>query len=510
MSSGGRNPTSAARTKTWSASATPPRTVAPASLAPPLYDSLVAGPTVLIMAAGEGTRMRSSLPKMMHPVCGRPMIAWPVAAAREAGAERVAVIVSPERDLAGALPDGTETVVQPEPDGTGGAVRAALPLIREAEQVIVLNGDHPLVTAAVVRELLEAHESAGAAATVMSVERDDAEQLGRIVRDESGEFQRIVETKHPEGVPPEILAIREINTNQFAFASEALAMALEALRNDNPAGEYYLGDVLPLIRQAGHRVTAHRTSDLTVNIGVNNRAELARASAIARERILHDHMLAGVTVTDPAATWIDADVEIAPDTTIEPGCTLRGASRIGPRSVVGPHTTLIDSTLGAEVTVPHSYLHDCDVDDGCSVGPYAYLRPGAHLHEGAKAGTFVEIKNSEVGPGAKVPHLSYVGDADVGAGANLGASTITANYDGFTKNRTKIGQGARISIHSSLVAPVAIGDGAYTGAGAVIRKDVPPGALGITRSEQRNIEGFADHKAKHAGATEEAEEGEHS
>jgi bifunctional UDP-N-acetylglucosamine pyrophosphorylase/glucosamine-1-phosphate N-acetyltransferase len=453
--------------------------------------------------------MRSSLPKMMHPVCGRPMIAWPVAAAREAGAERVAVIVSPERDLTEVLPDGTETVVQPKPDGTGGAVRAALPLILDAERVVVLNGDHPLVTAAVIKELLDAHESAEAAATVMSVERDDADELGRIVRDEAGEFERIVETKHPEGIPPEVLAIREINTNQFAFASGPLATALEALGNENPAGEYYLGDVLPLIRGAGHLVTAHRTEDLTVNIGVNNRADLARASAIARERILRDHMLAGVTVTDPAATWIDADVEIEPDATIEPGCTLRGESSIGARSVVGPHTTLIDSTLGAEVTVAHSYLCDCDVDDGCSIGPFAYLRPGAHLREGAKAGTFVEIKNSEIGEGAKVPHLAYVGDADVGAGANLGASTITANYDGFRKNRTKIGQRARISIHTSLVAPVDIGDDAYTGAGAVIRKDVPPGALGITRSDQRNIEGYAERKAaEHEG--EDTEEGEES
>jgi bifunctional UDP-N-acetylglucosamine pyrophosphorylase/glucosamine-1-phosphate N-acetyltransferase len=453
--------------------------------------------------------MRSSLPKMMHPVCGRPMIAWPVAAAREAGAERVAVIVSPERDLSGELPDGTETVVQPEPDGTGGAVRAAIPLIRDAERVVVLNGDHPLVTAAVIQELLDAHDSAGAAATVMSVERDDADELGRIVRDEAGEFERIVETKHPEGVPADVLAIREINTNQFAFASGPLAEALEALGNDNPAGEYYLGDVLPLIRGAGHRVTAHRTSDLTVNIGVNNRADLARASAIARERILRDHMLAGVTITDPAATWIEADVEIEPDATIEPGCVLRGASRIGAGSTVGPHATLIDSTLGAGVTVAHSYLCDCDVDDGCSVGPFAYLRPGAHLHEGAKAGTFVEIKNSDIGEGTKIPHLSYVGDADVGAGANLGASTITANYDGFAKNRTKIGQRARISIHSSLVAPVTIGDDAYTGAGAVIREDVPPGALGITRSEQRNIEGYAKRKAEqHRGEDTEEDEDE--
>jgi bifunctional UDP-N-acetylglucosamine pyrophosphorylase/glucosamine-1-phosphate N-acetyltransferase len=343
----------------------------------------------------------------------------------------------------------------------------------------------------------------------MTVELDDPGSYGRIVRNGSGEVERIVETKHPEDVPAEILAIREISTSTFAFDAGVLAGALDRLTNDNEAGEYYLGDVLPLIRAEGATVAAYAAPDPAANLGVNHRADLALAAAEARHRILERHMLAGVTVTDPAATWIDADVEIEPDATIEPGCTLRGASRIGARSVVGPHTTLIDSTLGADVTVAHSYLCDCDVDDACSVGPFAYLRPGAHLREGAKAGTFVEIKNSEIGEGAKVPHLSYVGDAEVGAGANLGASTITANYDGFRKNRTKIGQRARISIHTSLVAPVNIGDDAYTGAGAVVRKDVPPGALGITRSEQRNIEGYAERKAaEHEG--EDTEEGEES
>jgi bifunctional UDP-N-acetylglucosamine pyrophosphorylase/glucosamine-1-phosphate N-acetyltransferase len=219
-------------------------------------------------------------------------------------------------------------------------------------------------------------------------------------------------------------------------------------------------------------------------------------TAEARRRILERHMLAGVTITDPGATWIDADVEIEPDAVIEPGSTLRGSSRVGRGTVVGPHTTLIDSTLGADVTVPHSYLRDCDVADGCAIGPFAHLRPGARLREGAKAGTFVEIKNSEIGEGAKVPHLSYVGDADVGAGANLGASTITANYDGVEKHRTKIGQGARISVHTSLVAPVTVGDDAYTGAGSTITEDVPAGALGIERAKQKNIEGYAEKKSR--------------
>jgi bifunctional UDP-N-acetylglucosamine pyrophosphorylase/glucosamine-1-phosphate N-acetyltransferase len=450
--------------------------------------------------------MRSSLPKMMHPVCGRPMIAWPAAAAREAGAGRVAVIVSPDRDLSAVLPEGTETVVQPEPDGTGGAVRAALDLISDSETVVVIPGDHPLISAPLLEALLDAHRQAAAAATVMSVELDEPGAYGRLVRDDSGEVDRIVETKRPDQVSPEILAIREISTSTFAFDAPALADALAKLTNDNEAGEYYLGDVLPLLRAEGKTVAAYVCPDPAANLGVNHRADLALASAEARRRILEHHMLAGVTVTDPAATWIDADVDIAPDVTIEPGCTVRGETRIGSGSTVGPHTTLIDCTLGAEVNVPHSYLSQCDVADGCSIGPYAYLRPGASLGEGAKVGTFVEIKNSNIGEGAKVPHLSYVGDADVGAGSNLGASTITANYDGFTKNRTKIGERARIAIHTSLVAPVRVGDDAYTGAGAVIREDVPPGSLGITEGEQRNIEGFAERKAKQATEAQEEDD----
>jgi bifunctional UDP-N-acetylglucosamine pyrophosphorylase/glucosamine-1-phosphate N-acetyltransferase len=448
------------------------------------------------MAAGEGTRMRSSLPKVLHPVCGRPMIAWPVLAAREAGAGRIAVIVPPDRDLSAGLPDGTETVVQPQPDGTGGAIRAAIDLVRDSGTVVVLSGDQPLVSTELIVELLRTHREAGAAATVVTVVRDDPETLGRVIRGADGEFERIVETKHPDGIPDEVLAIREVNTNQFAFEGPTLAEALERLGNENAAGEYYIGDTLPLIRDAGHRVVAHATDE--IHLGVNNRAELARVTAIARRRILERHMLAGVTITDPDATWVDADVEIEPDVTIEPGSTLRGATRVGRGSVVGPHTTLIDSTLGSEATVIHSYLRQCDVADGCQVGPFTHLRPGAALGTGVKAGAFVEIKNSEIGEGAKVPHLSYVGDADVGDRANLGASTITANYDGFRKSRTKIGEGARIAIHTSLVAPVSVGDRAYTGAGAVIRDDVPPGALAVSKGDQRNIEGYAERKAKQA------------
>ncbi len=447
--------------------------------------------------------MRSSVPKMLHSVCGRPMVAWPVLAAREAGAERVCVIVSPARELSSALPEGTETAVQTQSDGTGGAVRAALGAIESAETVIVMNGDHPLVTAEALEDVFRVHTDSGAAATVVTVEREDAESLGRVVRDSNGDFERIVETKYPEGIPPEILAIQEVNTNTFAFDATALADALGRITNDNAAGEYYIGDALQLMRDDGQRVIVHKVGDISVNIGVNNRVELATVNEIARQRINERHMLDGVTITDPGSTWIDADVEIEPDSVIEPGTTLRGRTKIGGSTIVGPHTTIIDSTVGSQVAIPHSYVVESQIGDACSVGPFAYLRPGTVLAEGAKAGTFVELKNSKIGRGTKVPHLSYIGDADVGDDTNLGAATITANYDGFRKHRTKIGHGVHTSVDTTLVAPVSIGDGAYTGANSAITEDVPPGALGIARPRQENIEGYADKKAH-----EETDEGD--
>ena len=439
--------------------------------------------------------MRSSLPKMLHPVCGRAMVAWPVLAAREAGAGRVAAIVSPGIDISAGLPDGVETVVQPESDGTGGAVRAALSLIEEAETVLVLSGDHPLISAKNISDLLEIHARDGAAATLLTIELEDPGSYGRVVRNSSGEVEHVVEAKEAGDADSEQLKIREINAGTYAFDAAPLAAALAALSNGNAQGEYYLTDVFPALREAGHAVAGHLTDDLAVTMGVNNRVELAEAEAIARSRVLEAHMLAGVTVVDPASTWVDAGVEIAADARLEPGTSLRGATSVGPGSVVGPLTTLTDTVLGACVQVPHSYLVECEVLDGCNVGPFAYLRPGAHLAREAKAGAFVEVKNSRIGEGAKVPHLAYVGDAEVGDGSNLGAGTITANYDGFRKHRTVIGAGARIGVDTMLIAPVEVGDGAYTGAGAVIKEDVPDGALAVSDNDQRNIEGFAERKA---------------
>ncbi|CAN5489177.1 bifunctional UDP-N-acetylglucosamine diphosphorylase/glucosamine-1-phosphate N-acetyltransferase GlmU [soil metagenome] len=448
--------------------------------------------TALIMAAGQGTRMKSETPKVLHEVCGRPMVAWPVIAAREAGAGRVCVIASPGKDLTAALPDGTETVLQPNPDGTGGAIRAAREVVDASESVLILSGDTPLLRGSDLAGLIEAHERTGAAATVMTTELDDPASFGRVVRGAGDEVEKIVEAKAEGDATPTELEITEVNVGIYVFTGPALAAALDQLSNDNSQGEYYLPDALPAIREAGGTVVAHKVGDPAVNLGVNDRSDLARVSHEARRRILLEHMHSGVTIEDPDSTWIDADVELAPYVTLLPGTSLRGATAVGSGSVVGPMTTLIDSRLGEGVKVPHSYLVECSVGDGASVGPFAYLRPAAALGEGSKAGAFVEIKNSEIGEGAKVPHLSYVGDADVGAGANLGAGTITANYDGFRKHRTVVGEGVRTGVDTALVAPVEVGDGAYTGAGSVITEDVPEGALGIARAKQSNVEGYAD------------------
>jgi bifunctional UDP-N-acetylglucosamine pyrophosphorylase/glucosamine-1-phosphate N-acetyltransferase len=423
------------------------------------------------------------------------MVAWPILAAREAGAGRVAAIVSPGQDLSAGLPEDVETVEQPEPDGTGGAIRAALPLIETSETVLVLSGDVPLLSAATIAALLEAHEASPAAATMLTIELDDPGSYGRVVRADSGEVERVVEAKAAGDANPEQLAIREINAGTYAFDAPPLAAALAGLANDNAQGEYYLPDVFPALREAGHTVAAHLANDPAVTMGVNNRVDLAAVEAEARRRLLETHMLAGVTVVDPGSTWIDAGVEIGADARIEPGTSLRGETAIGAHAVVGPLTTLIDSSVGIGSQVIHSYLVECDVRDGCAVGPFAYLRPGAVLDAGAKAGTFVEIKNSHIGKNAKIPHLSYVGDADVGGGSNIGAGTITANYDGFNKSRTVIGVDVRIGVDTMLIAPVEVGDSAYTGAGAVIKDDVPEGALAVSENAQRNIDGYAAEKA---------------
>jgi bifunctional UDP-N-acetylglucosamine pyrophosphorylase/glucosamine-1-phosphate N-acetyltransferase len=449
----------------------------------------------VILAAGQGTRMRSRTPKMLHDLCGRPMIEWPVASAREAGAGRVIVVGGADRALADRLPEGVVLAVQPEPNGTGGAVLAAADHIDGDAPVLVLNGDVPLLTADVVAGLARAHAENGALATMMTMELADPTGYGRVVRDASGAVERVVETKRPGDATAEEMAIREVNAGIYAFDARALLDALRRVGTDNAQGEIYLPAALELMRAGGGRVAAHSVADPSVLLGVNDRVELSTVRALAQQRIHEAHMRAGVTLVDPASTVIDVGVRIGADTLIEPSTFLRGRTEVGDGATVGPLTTVIDSTLGDGATVVHSYLQGAEVRAGATVGPFAYLRPGALLRDGAKAGTFVEIKNSDIGEGTKVPHLSYVGDTDVGPGTNLGAATITANYDGRRKHRTTIGAGVRTSVDTTLVAPVTVGDGAYTGAGSVITEDVPPGALGIARARQSNVEGYAERRA---------------
>lgn len=442
--------------------------------------------TVVIMAAGEGTRMRSAIPKVLHPLCGRPLVLWPVAAARAAGAARVVVIDGPQRRLADHLPGDVEVAVQEQARGTADAVMAAREHFATSERVVVLSGDVPLITAAALGALADAHAQAQAQAhakaTMATMVLDDPAGYGRVLRNPDGTVERVVEAKAPGDATPEQLAIREVNTGIYCFDGPALAEALDAVGADNAQGEYYLPDVLPILTAGGATVAAHVMDDHTLTLGVNDRVDLAVVRAHAQRRILQAHMRAGVTIVDPAATAIDVDVAIGRDTTIEGPTTITGAT-----------------TIGERCTIRHSYLDGATLADDVSVGPFAYLRPGARLEAKAKAGTFVEIKNSVVGEGSKVPHLSYIGDADVGAGTNLGAATITANYDGVRKHRTTIGEGVKTSVDTTLVAPVTVGDGAYTAAGSVITKDVPEGALGVARPRQSNVEGYAERKARERG-----------
>jgi bifunctional UDP-N-acetylglucosamine pyrophosphorylase/glucosamine-1-phosphate N-acetyltransferase len=441
------------------------------------------------MAGGQGTRMKSRVPKVLHPILGRPMALWPVEAALQAGAGKVVLIGGPDRALEPVLPDGVELAVQEEPLGTGDAIRSAAQHIAPDDTVIVLSGDVPLITPEAIAGLAEAHTGQATMATMVL---DDPTGYGRVVRAPDGSVERVVETKAAGDATDEELAIREVNTGVYAFSGAALLEQLAQLRNDNAQGEYYLPDVLPAMRP----VAAHVLDDPNLMLGVNDRADLARVTAIAQQRILEAHEREGVTFLAPAATVVEVDVRIGRDTVVELGCTLKGAATIGEGCAIGPNTTIVDSRIGDEVSVRHSFLDGAEVRDGAGVGPFAYLRPNALLREGARAGTFVEIKNSDIGEGTKVPHLSYIGDADIGPGTNIAASNVTANYDGRNKHRTTIGANVKTSVDTTFVAPVTIGDDAFTAAGSVIVDDVPAGALGVARSRQTNIEGYAERRRK--------------
>jgi bifunctional UDP-N-acetylglucosamine pyrophosphorylase/glucosamine-1-phosphate N-acetyltransferase len=445
--------------------------------------------TVVIMAAGQGTRMRSGTPKVLHRVCGKPMVEWVVDAARAAGAARVVCVVRPGDGVAAGLPDSVSVAEQREGEGTGAAVLAARDETGEGP-VVVLSGDHPLITPEQIAGLVAAHRSQGAGVTMLTPQGLDPTGYGRIVRTDEGEVERIVETKYTDGVPPAELAIREVNLGTYVFEAPRLFEALDEVGLEN--GERYLTGVLPILRGEGARVVAYPTDDVSVALGINDRVGLMHAEAAAQMRILEWHARQGVTFLQPGTVRVEAGVTIGPDTTIGPGVSLIGDTSVGAGSELGPHATLVDCRVGERATVLHSYAVEVELHDDVLIGPFAYLRPGTVVRAGAKVGTFVEVKNSDIGERAKVPHLSYLGDADVGERANLGASTITANYDGQRKHRTKLGKSVKTGIHTSLVAPLDVGERAYTGAGSVITGDVPEGALGISRAEQKNVEGYAD------------------
>ncbi|MGH2838469.1 MAG: bifunctional UDP-N-acetylglucosamine diphosphorylase/glucosamine-1-phosphate N-acetyltransferase GlmU [Thermoleophilaceae bacterium] len=435
-------------------------------------------PAALIMAAGHGTRMRSRTPKVLHPVCGRPMLGWVVDSARGAGADRVVAVVRPGSGVEESVDDGVEFAEQRDGEGTASAVDAARELLSGEDTVLLLSGDHPLITSDLLTHLLRAHEEQGAEATILTTEELDPTAYGRVVRDKKGRVAEIVETKDETAVDPEHLAIHEINLGTYVFNGSAL---FDALAKIEPAGngERYLTAAFPLLKS----VAAYATDDISSAAGVNDRADLMAIEEVAQARILEEHARAGVTFRAPGTVVVDASVEIGEDTLIEAGVTLKGSTKIG-----------------SGVTIANAYVVDAEIGDGAKIGPFAYLRPGTVIGENAKIGTFVETKNANIGAGAKVPHLSYLGDADVGEEANVAAGNITANYDGFTKSRTKIGKRAKTGVNNSFVAPVTVGDDAYTGAGSVIGEDVPDGALGISRPEQKNVEGYAERAKQKKGS----------
>ncbi|WP_448810689.1 bifunctional UDP-N-acetylglucosamine diphosphorylase/glucosamine-1-phosphate N-acetyltransferase GlmU [Agromyces bauzanensis] len=466
---------------------------------------------IIVLAAGQGTRMKSATPKLLHPLAGSPIVAHVLRTAEALDAAHVIAVVRHERDQVAAAVESVlpacVVVDQDEVPGTGRAVEqalAALPADFEGE-VLVLNGDVPLLDADTLAAFLEQHRGHAAQASVLSAVYDDPSGYGRIVRDERGAFNRIVEQKDATS---DERAISEINAGIYAFGAGALRDQLANLTTDNAQGEKYLTDVIQHLREAGSEVEAVPVAEPWLVAGINDRAQLSETAARLNALIVRGWQLNGVTVEDPATTWIDLDVKIEPDVTIRPGTQLKGATVIATGAVVGPDTTLVDCEIGANAEVKRTDATLAVVGAGASVGPFSYLRPGTVLGADGKIGTFVETKNATIGEGSKVPHLSYVGDATIGEHSNIGAGSIFANYDGVRKHHSDIGSHVRTGSHGVFVAPVRIGDGAYTGAGTVVRNDIPAGALGVNVAPQRNIEGWVQKHRPGTAAARAAEAAE--
>ena len=450
---------------------------------------------VIVLAAGAGTRMKSETPKVMHPIGGRSMVEHAIAAAQDLHPQRLAVVVRHQRDKVAAHVtafDPSVTIVdQDDVPGTGRAVEVGLLGLDESATVkgtvVVTYGDVPLLRSETLKELIAVHELDGNAVTVLTTNIADPGAYGRIVRNAAGEVTAIVEAKD---ATDEQLAITEINSGIYAFDAAVLRDSLKQVTTDNSQGEKYITDVLEIARNAGHRTSALAIEDRWEVEGANDRVQLAQLGRKLNDRLLEMHMRNGVTIVDPATTWVDVTVTIENDVTVLPGVQLQGTTSIATGSTVGPDSTLKNITIGAGVIIERTHGSESVIDDGATVGPFAYLRPGTHLHEDGKIGTFVETKNAEIGKGSKVPHLSYAGDVTIGENSNIGAASIFVNYDGVNKHRSTVGNNVRMGSDNMYVAPVTIGDGAYSGAGTVIRQDVPAGALAINEAPQRNIEGW--------------------
>ncbi|HEY6001046.1 MAG TPA: bifunctional UDP-N-acetylglucosamine diphosphorylase/glucosamine-1-phosphate N-acetyltransferase GlmU [bacterium] len=454
--------------------------------------------TVLVLAAGRGTRMRSSIAKVLHPVLGRPLLAWPLDVARALPAARRAVIVGFQAQaVARALPAGFETVVQPKLWGTGHAVRQARRLFAGPGDTVVLSGDIPLLTAATVRRLVAAHRRRRATVTFLTARPADPSGYGRVVRCGEGRVKAIVEH---DDAPPGVREIREVNAGVYCFENRFLDRALGRLRAANRQEEYYLTDVIAAAVRAGLRVEGLACADAEEMLGVNDRAQLAHATAVLRRRILERLMRAGVTVADPASTWVEPGVRVGADTVLLPGTALEGSTVVAARCHIGPFARLRDTRVGPGAVVRDCcVLEEATVGAGCRVGPFAHLRPGTRLGAGARVGNFVETKKARLGAGAKASHLSYLGDAEIGRRVNIGAGTITCNYDGVSKFRTTIGDDVFVGSDTQLVAPVSVGAGALIAAGTTVTKDVPAGALAVSRTPQKVIEGWAARRRAKKG-----------
>ncbi|MFN2494603.1 MAG: bifunctional UDP-N-acetylglucosamine diphosphorylase/glucosamine-1-phosphate N-acetyltransferase GlmU [Pseudonocardiaceae bacterium] len=467
--------------------------------------------TAIVLAAGEGTRMRSAIPKVLHPVAGRPLVEHAVRAAAGLDPEHLVVVVGHGREavqahlrtVAEALGRAVRAAVQDQQHGTGHAVACALDILPAelSGPVLVSCGDVPLLDTATLAQLAAEHHRAGHAVTVLSAVLEDPTGYGRMLRDSSGAVTGIVEHRDATAAQR---AITEINSGIYVFDAEVLRAGLSRLGTANSQGERYLTDVVGLVHRDGLTVGAYRCPDPWLVAGVNDRVQLAALGAELNRRLLEQWMLAGVTVVDRASVWLDVDVQLAPDVVLHPGVQLRAGTTVGPGAQIGPDSTLLGCTVGAGATMVRTHAVGAAVAEGAQVGPFAYLRPGSWVGQRAKVGTFVETKNARLGPGAKVPHLSYVGDATIGEGTNIGAATVFVNYDGVTKHHTMVGAHARTGADNMFVAPVAIGDGAYTAAGSVITQDVPPGAMAVARSRQRNIEGWVARRRPGTAAAEAA------